>query len=146
MRPAQRYEVLKSSPCVLSELRQIYRHPSCLIKHRWEHTPHWREASKFVLSKHQQVQLLEVSHVPAWSQNKGSDMNRPQLSYRICRHHPQLAHLFPRIVLYGHPSFLGERFRRPPTWTPPSLDLHRASLPLLTPATPYPARCLPAAP
>lgn len=41
---------------------QIYRHPSCLIKHRWEHTPHWREASKFVLSKHQQVQLLEVSH------------------------------------------------------------------------------------
>ncbi|KAG6334854.1 hypothetical protein ID866_4230 [Astraeus odoratus] len=35
-------------------------HPSCLIKHRWEHTPQWREASKFVLSKHQQVQLLEV--------------------------------------------------------------------------------------
>ncbi|KAF8876663.1 hypothetical protein BD779DRAFT_155683 [Infundibulicybe gibba] len=28
---------------------KIYRHPSCLIKHRWEHTPHWREASKFVL-------------------------------------------------------------------------------------------------
>lgn len=39
---------------------QVYRHPSCLIKHRWEHTPQWREASKFVLSKHQQVQLLEV--------------------------------------------------------------------------------------
>ncbi len=44
-------------------LEQIYRHPSCLIKHRWEHTPHWREASKYVLSKHQQVQLLEVSQV-----------------------------------------------------------------------------------
>ena len=40
---------------------QVYRHPSCLIKHRWEHTPQWREASKFVLSKHQQVQLLEAS-------------------------------------------------------------------------------------
>ena len=39
---------------------QVYRHPSCLIKHRWEHTPHWREASKFLLSKHQQVQLMEV--------------------------------------------------------------------------------------
>lgn len=39
---------------------QVYRHPSCLIKHRWEHSPQWREASKFVLSKHQQVQLLEV--------------------------------------------------------------------------------------
>ncbi|KIY53129.1 hypothetical protein FISHEDRAFT_55471 [Fistulina hepatica ATCC 64428] len=27
---------------------KVYRHPSCLIKHRWEHTPHWREASKYV--------------------------------------------------------------------------------------------------
>lgn len=42
---------------------KVYRHPSCLIKHRWEHTPQWREASKFVLSKHQQVQLLEVGAV-----------------------------------------------------------------------------------
>ena len=40
---------------------QVYRHPSCLVKHRWEHSPHWREASKLMLSKHQQVQLLEVS-------------------------------------------------------------------------------------
>jgi len=59
---------------------QVYRHPSCLIKHRWEHTPHWREASKFLLSKHQQVQLMEVCgchssdqscrhgywHLPVW--------------------------------------------------------------------------------
>lgn len=42
---------------------KVYRHPSCLIKHRWEHTPHWREASKFVLSKHQQVQLLEAAAI-----------------------------------------------------------------------------------
>ncbi|KAF7428619.1 hypothetical protein PC9H_007846 [Pleurotus ostreatus] len=42
---------------------KIYRHPSCLIKHRWEHTPQWREASKFVLSKHQQVQLLEAAAI-----------------------------------------------------------------------------------
>ena len=41
-------------------MTQVYRHPSCLIKHRWEHSPHWREASKLMLSKHQQVQLLEV--------------------------------------------------------------------------------------
>jgi hypothetical protein len=39
---------------------KVYRHPSCLIKHRWEHSPHWKEANKFLLSKHQQVQLLEV--------------------------------------------------------------------------------------
>lgn len=38
---------------------KVYRHPSCLIKHRWEHSPHWAESSKLLLSKHQQVQLLE---------------------------------------------------------------------------------------
>lgn len=42
---------------------QVYRHPSCLVKHRWEHSPHWREASKYLLSKHQQVQMLEVSPI-----------------------------------------------------------------------------------
>ncbi|KAI5117930.1 hypothetical protein M0805_009438 [Coniferiporia weirii] len=42
---------------------KIYRHPSCLVKHRWEHSPHWREASKFLLSKHQQVQLLEAAAI-----------------------------------------------------------------------------------
>lgn len=42
---------------------KIYRHPSCLIKHRWEHTTQWREASKLVLSKHQQVQLLEAAAI-----------------------------------------------------------------------------------
>lgn len=40
---------------------KVYRHPSCLSKHRWEHSPHWASSSKLLLSKHQQVQLLEVS-------------------------------------------------------------------------------------
>lgn len=42
---------------------KIYRHPSCLIKHRWEHTVYWKEASKFLMSKHQQVQLLEAAAI-----------------------------------------------------------------------------------
>ncbi|KAF8811177.1 hypothetical protein BYT27DRAFT_7184553 [Phlegmacium glaucopus] len=42
---------------------KVYRHPNCLNKHRWEHTRQWREASKFVLSKHQQVQLLEAAAI-----------------------------------------------------------------------------------
>ncbi|KAJ7729822.1 hypothetical protein B0H16DRAFT_1734114 [Mycena metata] len=54
---------------------KIYRHPSCLIKHRWEHTPHWRTLSSLphptsssasatgVLSKHAQVQLLEAAAI-----------------------------------------------------------------------------------
>ncbi|KAK7691457.1 hypothetical protein QCA50_004856 [Cerrena zonata] len=55
---------------------KVYRHPSCLIKHRWEHSPHWREASKFLLSKHQQVQLLEaaaiLSHISPSATGGGS--------------------------------------------------------------------------
>jgi hypothetical protein len=43
---------------------KVYRHPSCLSKHRWEHSPHWANSSKLLLSKHQQVQLLEVSRDP----------------------------------------------------------------------------------
>ncbi|KAJ7202048.1 hypothetical protein GGX14DRAFT_654591 [Mycena pura] len=50
---------------------KIYRHPSCLIKHRWEHTPHWRALASLphsaggagVLSKHAQVQLLEAAAI-----------------------------------------------------------------------------------
>ncbi|CEH16011.1 zinc finger protein [Ceraceosorus bombacis] len=42
---------------------KVYRHPSCLIKHRWEHTIYWKEASKFLMSKHQQVQLLEAAAI-----------------------------------------------------------------------------------
>jgi len=37
--------------------------PNCLNKHRWEYTRQWRKASKFVLSKYQQVQLLEAAAI-----------------------------------------------------------------------------------
>lgn len=42
-----------------------YRHPSCLIKHRWEHSPHWREPTQISMSKHQQVQMLEAAAILA---------------------------------------------------------------------------------
>ncbi|CED83090.1 Zinc finger, C2H2 [Phaffia rhodozyma] len=42
---------------------KIYRHPSCLVKHRWQHSPHWNESSKLLLSKHQQVQVLEAATI-----------------------------------------------------------------------------------
>ncbi|GAA5903171.1 hypothetical protein JCM8208_002227 [Rhodotorula glutinis] len=44
---------------------KVYRHSTCLTKHRWEHTEHWKEASKLLLSKHQQVQLLEGAAILA---------------------------------------------------------------------------------
>lgn len=57
-----------------------YKHSSCLTKHlyvaaiernnaeradncRWEHTPEWAYTSKLLISKHQQVQLLEAASV-----------------------------------------------------------------------------------
>lgn len=39
-----------------------YKHPICLTKHRWEHTPYWKEPTQLSMSKHQQVQALEVSY------------------------------------------------------------------------------------
>jgi len=40
-----------------------YKHSSCLTKHLWEHTPEWQFTSKLLISKHQQVQLLEAASV-----------------------------------------------------------------------------------
>ncbi|TVY55278.1 hypothetical protein LSUE1_G010082 [Lachnellula suecica] len=40
-----------------------YKHSSCLSKHLWEHTPEWSLTSKLLISKHQQVQLLEAASV-----------------------------------------------------------------------------------
>ncbi|KAK9467059.1 hypothetical protein V1512DRAFT_261840 [Lipomyces arxii] len=40
-----------------------YKHISCLTKHLWEHTPEWNMTSKLLISKHQQVQLLEAASI-----------------------------------------------------------------------------------
>ncbi|KAG9045772.1 hypothetical protein FS837_005660 [Tulasnella sp. UAMH 9824] len=60
---------------------KVYRHPNCLLKHRWEHSPAWREASKFLLSKHQQVQLLEaaaiLSHITPREESAGAGTSLP---------------------------------------------------------------------
>ncbi|OZJ01999.1 hypothetical protein BZG36_04727 [Bifiguratus adelaidae] len=45
------------------ECGKVYKHPNCLSKHRWEHSEEWGLASKFLLSKHQQVQLLEAAAI-----------------------------------------------------------------------------------
>ncbi|WPG98495.1 zinc finger protein [Acrodontium crateriforme] len=42
---------------------KAYKHGSCLTKHLWEHTPQWQVTSKLLISKHQQVQLLEAASV-----------------------------------------------------------------------------------
>lgn len=40
-----------------------YKHISSLAKHLWEHTPEWNMTKKLLLSKHQQVQLLEAASI-----------------------------------------------------------------------------------
>ncbi|KAI5859383.1 hypothetical protein GGS23DRAFT_324975 [Durotheca rogersii] len=47
-----------------------YKHSSCLTKHLWEHTPEWSLTSKLLISKHQQVQLLEAASVLVAMNNK----------------------------------------------------------------------------
>lgn len=114
---------------------QVYRHPSCLIKHRkfrfyestfhlssyrnlttfwvlgWEHSPHWREASKFLLSKHQQVQLLEVRSFPPTHPNLIRMLNhkfsvRPQLSSHTSHLQLTVEPLYLKTVPYGPLFFL----------------------------------------
>ncbi|KAG4030524.1 hypothetical protein MFRU_012g02560 [Monilinia fructicola] len=53
-----------------------YKHSSCLSKHLWEHTPEWSFTSKLLISKHQQVQLLEAAAVLV-NMNQDAAANTP---------------------------------------------------------------------
>ncbi|EQL02713.1 zinc finger domain-containing protein [Ophiocordyceps sinensis CO18] len=54
-----------------------YKHSSCLTKHLWEHTPEWSYTSKLLISKHQQVQLLEAASVLVAMNGKESSATPP---------------------------------------------------------------------
>lgn len=49
---------------------------------RWEHTPEWSLTSKLLISKHQQVQLLEAASVLVAMNNKPTDSSTPPDSAR----------------------------------------------------------------
>ncbi|CCH41595.1 hypothetical protein BN7_1136 [Wickerhamomyces ciferrii] len=51
-----------------------YKHISSLAKHLWEHTPEWNVTKKLLISKHQQVQLLEAASILV-SMNELDEMN-----------------------------------------------------------------------
>src|SRR5579871_1189388 len=38
-------------------------HSTRFLMDRWEHSPHWSQTSKLLISKHQQVQLLEAAQI-----------------------------------------------------------------------------------
>ncbi|KAG5952068.1 hypothetical protein E4U53_001707 [Claviceps sorghi] len=60
-----------------NECGKSYKHGSCLIKHLWEHTPEWSLTSKLLISKHQQVQLLEAASVLVAMNGKESTATTP---------------------------------------------------------------------
>ncbi|KAG8804564.1 hypothetical protein FRB91_011410 [Serendipita sp. 411] len=49
------------------------KHPVCLQKHRWEHTPQWRDTAQLLLSKHQQVQLMEAAAILVYGSSLPQD-------------------------------------------------------------------------
>lgn len=48
-----------------------YKHISSLAKHLWEHTPEWNVTKKLLISKHQQVQLLEAASILVGMNDQG---------------------------------------------------------------------------
>lgn len=52
-----------------------YKHVSSLAKHLWEHTPEWNMTSKLLISKHQQVQLLEAASILVSMNEEDEDAN-----------------------------------------------------------------------
>lgn len=95
-------------------LVQMYRHPSCLVKHRWEHTPQWREASKFMLSKHQQVQVLEVRSLANSFMQGLKHFIRRQLSFIPDRLFQTTSHI--GLLLYPMESYRLLRLRMSWAW------------------------------
>lgn len=63
-----------------------YKHISSLAKHLWEHTPEWNVTKKLLISKHQQVQLLEAASILvsmnefSLGSNSNSNSNSPKIS------------------------------------------------------------------
>ncbi|KAM0286278.1 hypothetical protein ACHAQH_001008 [Verticillium albo-atrum] len=68
-----------------------YKHSSCLTKHLWEHTPEWSLTSKLLISKHQQVQLLEAASVLVAMNGPGKDSTTPPESAKDFQSDPESA-------------------------------------------------------
>jgi len=60
-----------------------YKHASCLSKHKWEHSPHWTQTSKLLISKHQQVQLLEAAQILVHMNRSDSSLSATSAGDRL---------------------------------------------------------------
>lgn len=57
-----------------------YKHVSSLAKHLWEHTPEWNMTSKLLISKHQQVQLLEAASILVSMNEEDEDLDEETIT------------------------------------------------------------------
>ncbi|CUM67876.1 uncharacterized protein PRCAT00005587001 [Priceomyces carsonii] len=87
-----------------------YKHISSLAKHLWEHTPEWNVTKKLLISKHQQVQLLEAASILV-------GMNDGATSRRNSVFHEEED---PKYSSPLSPSFPGENGSTSKVPTPPS--------------------------
>ncbi|PFH55629.1 hypothetical protein XA68_17918 [Ophiocordyceps unilateralis] len=94
-----------------------YKHSSCLTKHLWEHTPEWSYTSKLLISKHQQVQLLEAASVLVAMNGKESLVLTPPDSTKDSASEPDSAS--PAASPY---SELGDGPSSADTTPPPTIE------------------------
>ncbi|KAK2005323.1 hypothetical protein LZ32DRAFT_623807 [Colletotrichum eremochloae] len=114
-----------------------YKHSSCLAKHLWEHTPEWSLTSKLLISKHQQVQLLEAASV-LLTMNHGKEDGDAATP-------PDSAKDFPSDQESASPAASGysdERHSSADTTPPPQLEGFASSDPDAPPVPPLPAQYL----
>ncbi|RDA87547.1 hypothetical protein CP532_3991 [Ophiocordyceps camponoti-leonardi (nom. inval.)] len=93
-----------------------YKHSSCLTKHllrSWEHTPEWSYTSKLLISKHQQVQLLEAASVLLAMNGKENQAPTPPDS---------ASEADSASPATSSPSELGERQSSADTTPPPTIE------------------------
>jgi hypothetical protein len=63
--------------------RNIGTCPFCVANGRWEHSPHWSQTSKLLISKHQQVQLLEAAQILVHMNRSDSSLSTASAGDRI---------------------------------------------------------------
>ncbi|KAI7861580.1 hypothetical protein BDF14DRAFT_1705150, partial [Spinellus fusiger] len=61
--PYRRYRDSSQTSHRCEQCGKVYKHFNCLVKHRWEHSEEWELTSKLLLTKHQQVQMLEAAAI-----------------------------------------------------------------------------------
>ena len=61
------------------------RFPAYIVadSNRWEHSPHWSQTSKLLISKHQQVQLLEAAQILVHMNRSDSSLSTASAGDRL---------------------------------------------------------------